>query len=183
MDRRQRKTREAIFEAFIDLLSEKEVNRITVGEIIEKADVGRATFYDHFETKDYLLKELCCELFCHILDKAGNVENAHRHIFDCDEKGSVFHHLFLHIQNNDNNIRKLFSGPDNQLFLGYFKNELKKLVSENLHMIESEKKDKLPRNYFVNHVSSVFVETVKWWIDNGMKETAETVSEYFYIAL
>ena len=57
MDRRIRKTREAIFAAFIELLSAKEFAQITVGEIIEKADVGRATFYDHFETKDFLLKE------------------------------------------------------------------------------------------------------------------------------
>ena len=57
MDRRQRKTREAIFSAFIALLSQKDLGQITVGEIIEKADVGRATFYAHFPTKDFLLKE------------------------------------------------------------------------------------------------------------------------------
>ena len=55
MDRRQKKTRDAIFKAFIDLLSKKHYNQVTVGEIIERADVGRATFYAHFETKDYLL--------------------------------------------------------------------------------------------------------------------------------
>lgn len=42
MDRRQRKTREAIFKAFTELLSEKDFNQITVGEIIDNADVGRA---------------------------------------------------------------------------------------------------------------------------------------------
>ena len=69
MDRRQRKTREAIFSAFISLLSQKDCSQITVGEIIEKADVGRATFYAHFPTKDFLLKELCEDLFCHIFDR------------------------------------------------------------------------------------------------------------------
>ena len=66
MDRRQRKTREAIFKAFTELLSQKNFDQITVGEIIESADIGRATFYSNFETKDYLLKEFCKELFCHI---------------------------------------------------------------------------------------------------------------------
>ena len=68
MDRRQRKTREAIFKAFISLLSKKHYSKITVGEIIEIADIGRATFYSHFETKDFLLKELCVELFNHIFN-------------------------------------------------------------------------------------------------------------------
>ena len=54
MDRRQRKTREAIFNAFITLLSKKNYNGITVGEIIEVANIGRATFYAHFETKAFL---------------------------------------------------------------------------------------------------------------------------------
>ena len=68
MDRRQRRTREAIFNAFTQLLSHKDFSQITVGEIIDLADIGRATFYSHFETKDYLLKELCQELFCHVFD-------------------------------------------------------------------------------------------------------------------
>ncbi len=55
MDRRQRKSRERIFHAFIELLAKKHFNQITVGEIIERADVGRATFYAHFETKDFSL--------------------------------------------------------------------------------------------------------------------------------
>ena len=94
MDRRQRKTREAIFAAFILLLSKKDFNQITVGEIIERADVGRATFYSHFETKDYLLKELCEELFCHLFDTENNDGHSHKHIFECDSNEHVFLHLF-----------------------------------------------------------------------------------------
>ena len=42
MDRRQRKTREAIFSALIALLANKDFTQITVGEIIAEADISRA---------------------------------------------------------------------------------------------------------------------------------------------
>ena len=138
MDRRQRKTREAIFTAFTELLSKKSFDEITVGEIIERADVGRATFYSHFETKAFLLKSFCEELFCHLFD-AMEENHAHKHIFDCDAPNSVFLHLFKHLEKNDNNILVLLSSPNNELFLKYFKDTLKILVKSQLRLFENRK--------------------------------------------
>lgn len=179
MDRRQRKSREAIFNAFIKLLSERDFNKITVAEIIEEANVGRATFYAHFETKDYLLKELCEELFCHIFDLTTNKNTEHRHIFECDEPDTVFLHLFKHLGKNDNNILELLSGKNNDLFLNYFKSNLNRLVKKQLISFDINKSNKLPENFIINHITSSFVETVRWWVDNGMKETPEEINEYF----
>ncbi len=183
MDRRQRKTREAIFFAFISLLSKKDFAQITVGEIIDLADVGRATFYSHFESKDFLLKELCDELFCHIFDAAREEKNEHRHIFTCDATGSVYLHLFRHLQKNDNNILKLLSCQNNELFFKYFKSDFKKLIESQLYLFERRKNAKIPDSFWVNHIASSFIETVKWWVDNGMKESPETITEYFFLTV
>ena len=179
MDRRQRKTREAIFNAFTGLLSKKNFNQITVAEIIERADVGRATFYAHFETKDFLLKNFCEELFCHIFDAENNKKHAHRHIFDCDSSASAFLHLFEHVQKNDNNILKLLACENNELFLRYFKESLSSLIKKNPCLFCDEKPADLPDEYWVHYLSVTFVETVRWWIDNGMQENAQTLADYF----
>ena len=182
MDRRQRKTRKAIFGAFIDLLSLKKFERITVGEIIERADVGRATFYAHFETKDFLLKELCRELFCHIFD-AESERSEHEHIFACDAPDSVFLHLFQHMQRDDNHILKLLSSENNDLFLCYFKSELIRLVESQRALFETRKRAPLPDSYWVNHIAATFVETIRWWLHTGRNESPETLAEYFFAAV
>lgn len=180
MDRRQRKTREAIFGAFTKLLSEKDFNHITVGEIIEGADVGRATFYSHFETKDYLLKEFCGELFCHIFDTEGKSVNGHRHIFECDGSRSDFLHLFWHLQKNDNNILVLLSSQNNELFLKYFRDSIEELAESHLSLFEGKRDKEVPEAFWKNHIASTCVETVRWWISNGMRETPEVITEYFF---
>ena len=178
MDRRQRKTREAIFHAFTKLLSQKDFNQITVGEIIDAADIGRATFYAHFETKDYLLKAFCEELFCHIFDTENNDGHSHRHIFDCDGADSVFLHLFQHLQKNDNNILSLLASPNNDLFLHYFRANLETLVESQLSLFECPAG--VPEGFWKNHIISTFVVTLKWWIAGGMRETPKKITEYFF---
>ena len=180
MDRRQRKTREAIFNAFTELLSKKDFNQITVGEIIDRADIGRATFYSHFETKDFLLKEFCEELFCHIFDTENDEGHDHHHIFDCDGSDSVFLHLFQHLQKNDNNILVLLSSQNNELFLKYFRCNLELLIESHLSLFDARKSKDIPDSFWKNHIVATFLETLKWWVGNGLKESPEVITEYFF---
>ena len=77
MDRRQKKTRQAVYDAFTRLLEKKSYSSITVQEIIDEADIGRSTFYAHFETKDELLRALCTEIFEHVFSEDLKKEKTH----------------------------------------------------------------------------------------------------------
>lgn len=54
-DLRIRKTKKALFEAFMKLLHEKQFDEITINELCDEAGVRRATFYKHYSDKyDFL---------------------------------------------------------------------------------------------------------------------------------
>ena len=53
-DRRVRRTRGLLHEALFGLIGEKDYDRISVSEILERANIGRSTFYMHFRDKDDL---------------------------------------------------------------------------------------------------------------------------------
>ena len=56
IDRRVRRTRELLRSALLSLIEEKGYERVTVQDILDRADVGRSTFYAHFTDKDDLLR-------------------------------------------------------------------------------------------------------------------------------
>ena len=58
MDIRVKKTKRAIQKTFIDLLREKPIEKITVKEIAERAEINKTTFYSHYETLDALTAEI-----------------------------------------------------------------------------------------------------------------------------
>ena len=178
MDRRQKKTRDAIHAAFTALLSQKSYAEISVQDIIDRANVGRTTFYAHFETKDYLLRELCENLFLHVIGSSHSDDGVQCSLND----DSVFLHLLRHIAQNDEGILDLLSSENNEIFLRYFKGNLKNLIASEHAGITSNKVT-LPTDYLLNHVASSFVETVDWWISRGMRESAETVHGYFLTAI
>ena len=179
MDRRQKKTREAIFKAFTELLAKKNYNQIAVQDIIDSANVGRTTFYAHFETKDYLLKDLCEELFGHIIDTAMGLPHGHYHYSCGSSTDSVFLHLLRHLQENDRNILELLTSQNNEIFLRYFKSNLKKLIVTQYADKGLPDNSTLPRDYLISHISSSFVDTVDWWLSHNMKESPEEITGYF----
>ena len=69
-DRRVRRTRKLLHDAFISLVIEKGYEKTTIQDILDRADVGRSTFYVHYRDKEALLtanfdamhEQLECEL-------------------------------------------------------------------------------------------------------------------------
>ena len=179
MDRRQKKTRAAIFSAFGALLEEKSYSHITVQDIIDRADVGRTTFYAHFETKDDLLKELCEELFGHIINSAMDCTHTHGLYSDGNVPGSVFCHLLQHLQENENNILELLSCESSEIFLRYFKDSLDALIRQQFVGQNRTANTDIPQDFLVNHITGSFVEMVLWWIKGRMKQTPEELDRYF----
>lgn len=54
-DRRIQKTQKLLHDALMSLVREKPYDEIVVKEILDRANVGRSTFYTHFRDKDELL--------------------------------------------------------------------------------------------------------------------------------
>ena len=175
MDRRQQKTRKAVFEAFTGLLEKKPYSRISVQEIIDRANIGRSTFYAHFETKDELLRALCTEIFEHVF--SDELERERTHDFSSrkkDGRGELTHILY-HLDDSRPYIRSILSCESSEMFMKHFKEYLGKLFEGELEKYSSD----VPRDYMLNHMVCDFAETVRWWMDNG-KYSAEEISRFFF---
>ena len=129
MDRRQQKTRTAIFDAFSELLSEESYSRITIQTIIDRANIGRSTFYSHFQTKDDLLNAMCTELFRHIIDGVMNHDLPADHHNAPGVPDPVFCHILQHIKSNSYHIKDLLISESSDIFLKYFRDSLRSLIN------------------------------------------------------
>jgi AcrR family transcriptional regulator len=69
VDRRVRKTQQAIRDAFIGLVLDRGYENVTVEDITERADVARATFYLHYADKATLLEVLFEEMTAEVTER------------------------------------------------------------------------------------------------------------------
>ncbi len=78
MDKRIKKTKQAITEAYFSLLSEHKDGKVTISEIARKADIDRKTFYLHYQDTDDIIKEFCKEKVFQYIEKLDYINNAPR---------------------------------------------------------------------------------------------------------
>lgn len=175
MDRRQRKSRQAIFRAFTELLKEETYTKITVQQIIDRADVGRTTFYTHFETKDALLESLCAGIFEHVFSEELDKEKTHDFSGERDTKARVTHILY-HLQEHIEYLPGILSGDSGAVFMDYFKERLSGLFSKAVPDSEA-----VPYDYLLHHMVNDFAETIRWWARHR-RYSPEEISAFFFAA-
>ena len=175
MDRRQKKTRDAIFKAFNGLLDYKNYSNITVQEIIDEANIGRSTFYSHFETKDELLKAMCTDLFHHVFSEELEKEKTHDFSKGKIEAREQITHILYHLQDSKKEIRGLLSGDSGELFIRYFKEYL----ADVFHKYPKMAFKQIPKDYILNYYVCSFSETVRWWICGVGEYTPEEIAGYY----
>lgn len=173
MDRRQRKTREAIYRAFTGLLREEDYGRITVRQIIDRADIGRTTFYTHFETKDALLRSLCADIFDHVFSEELGSEATHDFSRDRGTRARATH-ILCHLREHLSDLTGILSGESDAVFMGFFKEKLAELFAASL-----PQDTPIPRDYLLNHLVCSFCETVRWWTGHP-RYTPEEISAFFF---
>ena len=83
-EQKQNQTRETILSAFISLLQEKSFSKVTVGDIAEKANINRGTFYKYYKDKYQLVEKIEAQILSELEEtdqhwiaeiQAGNAGN------------------------------------------------------------------------------------------------------------
>jgi len=174
MDRRQKKTRQAVYDAFTGLLEKKNYSSITVQEIIDEANIGRSTFYSHFETKDELLKALCTEIFEHVFAEKLSKEDTHDFSDQNKDLRGELTHILYHLKDSSRYISRILSSESGEIFMQYFKEYLEVIFEAELRTEESF----IPKEYILNHMVCDFSETVRWWMRHP-KYTPEEIAGFF----
>jgi len=183
MDRRQRKTREAIFDAFSKLLIHNSYSQITVQEIIDEANVGRTTFYAHFPTKDDLLREMCAELFEHVFSQKPEAEPTHDFSMATGDPKTIVTHILYHLREHGRTMIILLTCENGELFQRYFHQYFYELVTLHMFRGNTRKNTIVPDDFLIDHISGSFVNLVRWWLKNQMKQPPEEIAEYFWAVI
>jgi len=201
LDRRVQKTRKLLQDALIELVAEKGYESVTVREILDKANVGRSTFYAHFQDKDQLLHSILDrldELFeqhnKRLLDATKNFANTENTdlTLSLSPTLSIFqfvgqnHRFFKAMLGNRGygifakpvygyvfaHVHGIFTNPIHDDVFAHMHEPFKMLVSrEKYGSLEAE----IAAHYFVSALMGILV----WWVGKDMPCTAEEIDKLF----
>src|SRR5215212_2437451 len=173
-DARVRRTRDALGDALVALMQEKPFDSITVQDVLDRAHVGRSTFYSHYSDKDDLLMSDADEFFERVSMGLSAQGDASDRVFPVRE-------FFNHIAEAQLFVNALSSSgrleANLDLARGHFARGIERRLSE------------LPRGQAIpeNERGAIgfahagaLLSLMKWWIDRGMKQSPAEMDELFH---
>jgi len=172
MDRRIRKTREAISEAFIALLAEKSFEQITINEIADRADINRGTIYLHYIDKFDLLEQ-CIET--HVAQLRENCfDNDNAHIPSKYAMLNAFQYLEQHAA--------IYTTLLVNKGIPAFRNRLMTVV---LHTLDANFeagyiKQEINKEVQKQFLASAIVGVLEWWVTQAMPYPAADMVEQLW---
>jgi AcrR family transcriptional regulator len=173
-DRRVRRTKQALSKALIELIREKHYDSITVRDVIERAGVGRSTFYTHFRDKEDLLMgdwEHALGFFAGKF-RWENLKNGR--LVPVEE-------LFEHLRDVHPFYRALLRSSKTERLFRNGKRYLSERIEEKL---ESLVKDKtalpVPLPVLSNYLAGELFSQLKWWLDENMPHPPEEMDAMFH---
>jgi len=169
-DRRSQRTRQALGDAFVELLMEKGYDALSIKDIIERAIVGRSTFYSHYADKD--------ELFVGQLDRL--MELLSQHVPQAHAEENPFFPslgLFQHIKQQQKLYRILTWGSGMDVLTKHLQKTMSQKIEERL-LVNGQAYD-VPAPIIANLLAGSFLALVKWWLDNKMIYSPAEMDEMY----
>jgi AcrR family transcriptional regulator len=168
-DRRTQRTQQALIEALLDLLNVKHYDAISVKDIIEKANVGRSTFYAHYQTKDDLLKGGFERVLDLLLDQIIFDETGRNLTLDTTP-------LFRHAQGHAKLFRTLAWGSGFELITIQGQASLSAKILQHLSPIVLKVgQPTVPLPVLVYSLAGSILLLLKWWLENDMPNSPEAM--------
>lgn len=168
-DRRIQRTRQALREALLNLITEKGYEAVSVQDIAERANIGRATFYLHYADKETLIVEHMRELLANFraevnLEAHGDLENSALILLEG---------AFRYFGQHDVLYRRLFSDKSalvvstsvHEMLCGVIADQMRQFIPAGS---VQQKSDAQLLDLVVQHIAGSLQRVIKWWLDNGM---------------
>ncbi len=172
-DRRSQRTRRLLHRAILSLMQEKRYDSITVQDIIDRANVGRSTFYAHYQDKEDLvnsnLKEILDDLSQHIDDNAPDNQQIMPTLA-----------LFKHVQEQQHLFAAMKGGRGLDLLLE--KGQVywsKKIEIQLQSLFPQGQTSAVPLSLVAGYLSGALVTFLKWAMDNNLPYPPERMDEMF----
>jgi len=179
VDLRVVKTRANIKNTFIELLSEKEFNKITIQNILDKALINRSTFYKHYSDKYELAEQLIDE----IVETATSFINERFSDKKENDLFSIICRIYEHLYDQKKVVLALWKIKTDTLHLY---DDIEDLLKKNFMqyiIIHNTCKDSSLLDYYSTLYSSLVLTTIKWILTSGKGSDIRKILEQFQGAL